>query len=198
MELLILWGKNTLIVLFGYTLGCFCTGYYLIKLRTGLDLRKLGSGALGSRNAGRVNGSFAFIFTFLNDTAKGATAVITTNVLSENSVWLQMLTLIAVVAGHIWPMQLRFSGGKGIAPAFGAMLIIDYRIMLAAAVVFAMAWIATKQFSLSGLVAVAASPGIAVPAGHSILEISGISFTVLIILYAHRTNLRQIASSILT
>jgi len=109
-----------------------------------------------------------------------------------------MLALITVVAGHIWPVQLRFSGGKGIAPAFGGMLIIDYRIMLAVAVVFGVLWIATRKFDLSGLVAVAASPGISVPAGHGLLEISGMSFVVVIILYAHRSNLRQIAASIRT
>ena len=198
MEPLILWGKNTIVVLLGYALGCFCTGYYLTKFRTGLDLRNLGSGALGSRNAGRVNGSLAFAITFLIDSAKGAAAVIIAHILSDNGLWLQMLALIAVVAGHIWPVQLRFSGGKGIAPAFGGMLIIDYRVMLAVAVVFGVLWIATRKFDLSGLVAVAASPGIFVPAGHGLLELSGMSFVVVIILYAHRSNLRQIAASIRT
>ena len=101
----------------------------------------------------------------------------------------------------VWPVLRYFIDKRLIIKVMNLsnlrLLMIDFRIMLAAAVVFAVVWIATRQFSLSGLVAVAASPGIAVPTGHSLLEISGMLFTVLIILYAHRSNLRQMASSLM-
>ncbi len=66
------WGKGIGVVLGSYVLGCFTTGYYLVRWRTGQDLRGLGSGSVGAKNAGRVLGAMGFLLTLTGDLAKGA------------------------------------------------------------------------------------------------------------------------------
>ena len=112
------------VVLFSYAVGCMCAGYYLTHFRTGQDLRSMGSGAVGARNAGRILGAWGFALTFLVDFAKGAAAVwLAYRVGREPPV--VMMCVIAVVAGHIWPLQLKFRGGKGIATGIGAVVMFD-------------------------------------------------------------------------
>ena len=69
------WHRVTGCVLEAYVLGCFATGYYLVRARTGKDLRTIESGSIGARNAGRVLGKTGFAITLLGDFGKGALAV---------------------------------------------------------------------------------------------------------------------------
>src|SRR5688572_6996568 len=95
-----------------YLLGCLSTGYYLYLARTGRDIRQFESGATGARNVGRAMGRWGFFLTLLGDFGKGALAVWATHRLCANEV-AAAISLLAVVVGHIWPVQLRFRGGKG-------------------------------------------------------------------------------------
>lgn len=111
-------------ILFSYAMGCFCAGYYLTRLRTGQDIRSMGSGATGAKNVGRVLGAWGFVLTFLIDFAKGAAAVWLAHQFGREPP-VVMMCVIAVVAGHIWPLQLKFRGGKGIATGLGAIVMFD-------------------------------------------------------------------------
>ena len=103
-----------------YLLGCFASGYYLVRWRLGRDIRDLGSGSIGARNVGRNLGPAGFALTLLLDLAKGAVAVELPAQLHATA-WARALALAAVVAGHVWPVQLGFRGGKGVAPSVGAL-----------------------------------------------------------------------------
>src|SRR5580698_8498322 len=95
-----------------YLIGCFTTGYYLVRAWTGKDIRETGSGSSGARNVGRVLGKQGFFFTVLGDFAKGALAVWLTREWTNDELC-AALAVVAVVAGHLWPVQLKFHGGKG-------------------------------------------------------------------------------------
>ena len=110
-----------LAVLASYLLGGFCAAYYVVRIACSADIRALGSGTAGARNAGRVLGASGFLLTLLLDAAKGALAVLVTARLAPG-VWPATLALIAVVAGHIWPAQLGFRGGKGLATLLGGLI----------------------------------------------------------------------------
>ena len=113
----------------GYLLGCLTLGYYLVRWQTGQDIRQTGSGSVGAKNVGRVLGVGGFMLTVLADLAKGALAVwLVSHYLADER--LAALAMLAVVMGHIWPAQLGFHGGKGVATAFGAMLVYDPRMAL--------------------------------------------------------------------
>ena len=123
------WFQATGSVLGAYLLGCFAIGYYLVRARTGKDIREIESGSTGARNVGRVLGKPGFVLTAFGDVGKGALAVWSAQEWTNNN-HLAALALLAVVAGHLWPAQLRFRGGKGVATSFGALLMFDYRVAL--------------------------------------------------------------------
>src|SRR5262245_14041669 len=100
------WNQAFWVCLGSYALGCFTTGYYLMRMRTGRDVRELGSGSVGARNVGRVLGWLGFMVTLLGDFAKGSLAVWATRHFTSDD-QLVALSMLAVVAGHVWPAQLR-------------------------------------------------------------------------------------------
>src|ERR1041385_8259254 len=106
------WNQAGIICFCSYLLGCFAAGYYLVRMRLGEDIRELGSGSVGARNVGRVLGKTGFLLTVLSDFGKGAFAVwAARHFFTPSDERLVALAMISVIAGHIWPMQLRFRGG---------------------------------------------------------------------------------------
>jgi glycerol-3-phosphate acyltransferase PlsY len=151
------WGLASCIAVGAYLLGCVTTGYYYVRWRTGQDLRQLGSGSAGARNAGRALGWRGFTFTLLGDFAKGAVAVFAARQFTSDERLLD-LALLAVVAGHIWPVQLRCHGGRGVATAVGALLVYDFRLAAALALLFGGAAALSRKVVLPGLLAFACLP----------------------------------------
>jgi acyl phosphate:glycerol-3-phosphate acyltransferase len=171
-----------------YALGCFTTGYYLVRLRLGRDLRDLGSGSVGARNVGRLLGWRGFLVTVLGDFGKGALAVWAAQHFTTDA-RLVLLATLAVVAGHVWPVQLCFRGGKGMATALGALLMYDHHLALAVALLFAAAFAALRRTVLPGLFAVACLPLLSWYLAHRPVEAVGTSALAGLVLVAHRKNL---------
>ncbi len=198
------WTHVVGVALGAYALGCITTGYYLVRSRTGQDLRTLGSGTLGARNAGRVLGRMGFIITLLGDLLKGTVAVWAVAKFAPGS-GLEGLALVAVVAGHIWPVQLRCHGGKGVATCLGALLMYDYQMLVVFACLFAGPFLFLRRTMLPGLIAFAAMPFAAIwLARHAgatpavaALQSLAVSAASLFILLAHRRNLTDEISKIL-
>ena len=182
-----------LMVLGAYALGSISTGYYLVRLRTGQDIRLLGSGSTGSRNVARTVGPAASATTLAGDAAKGALAA-GTAVLLGLETWAAMLVIGAVVAGHIWPPQLRFRGGKGLATVMGAVLVFDYILVLIAYSVAAVTLALSRRLTLSGLVAVALTPPFAFLIERTQVEVVGLSLLAAIILFSHRDNIHSLVT----
>lgn len=178
------------IVLVSYALGCISVGYYLVRWQTGQDLRELGSGATGGRNTGRVLGKSGAIATGIGDILKGVLAMWVALVFRLEP-WAIALVMIAVLAGHVWPVQLGFKGGKGLSAAFGAVLVFDYRIaVLTAMLALALLFIGRRNEFLF-LMGIACSPIISFALGHRWEIVAGMSILVMLILYAHRENIRK-------
>ncbi|HOW66002.1 MAG TPA: glycerol-3-phosphate acyltransferase [Candidatus Paceibacterota bacterium] len=173
-----------------YGLGCFSAGYYLVRWRTGSDIRARGSGATGAKNVGRLLGFWGFAATFLIDSAKGALAVGLGRWLGVPPGVL-MIVVLAVVIGHAWPVQLGFRGGKGIATALGAMAAHTPWALVGIGAVVAITYWMGRRFVLSGIIAFfLLSFMLMVWPGEII---SGLGCLVLACLLAltHRRNLRQ-------
>lgn len=139
-----------------YALGCLNTGYYLVRARTGEDLRARGSGTAGATNTGRLLGRAGFVAAMLGDVLKGVLAVLLGRwALGEPGAALAAAT---VVAGHIYPVQLGFRGGKGLATAFGAAVVL-VPVVSAIAIAAAAATLGlTRLRVVSALAGVAAAP----------------------------------------
>lgn len=117
----------------GYALGCFSPGWLLVRQSTGTDLRTAGSGGTGATNAARVLGSWAFAVVLILDAAKAAAAVLIARWLASDNPW-HVLALPAVIGGHIWPVTLRFQGGKGAGPLLGGSLALNPWFVVAAGI----------------------------------------------------------------
>jgi glycerol-3-phosphate acyltransferase PlsY len=189
--------NDIIVIIVSYLLGCFATGYYLVRLRTGEDIRSHGSGAVGARNVGRELGAPGFVLTFLVDFTKGALAVWAATYFGL-SPWGVMLSMHAVVIGHIWPAQLGFRGGKGIATGLGAILAFDSRLAVILILLFGFLWVLVRDLTLRGLVAISMAPFVAAIMAKSHRDVAGITLLVILILMAHRTNIRNMIIAIRT
>ncbi len=150
-----------------YFLGCFSTGYYLVRARTGRDIRTIGTGSCGARNVSRELGSNGFAFTLAGDLAKGGVAVWLAQRLTGND-HVALLAVIAVTAGHVWPAQLGFRGGKGIATSLAGLLIYDCWLTLVYLLLFGAGFSLTRRSVASSLGGICtAAPGqFPLEAGH--------------------------------
>jgi len=182
------WSQASWIALGAYALGCFATGYYLVKLRTGQDIRELGSGTVGAKNVGRVLGWPGFALTVLGDFAKGAFAVWAVKYFTTDD-HLLLLAILAVVAGHVWPVQLFFRGGKGFATSMGGLLLYDYHLVVALTVIFMIALAVFRRTVLPGLFAFSCLPLVCMWEQHNAPRAVGISMLAALVLLAHRRNL---------
>ncbi|HUA68929.1 MAG TPA: glycerol-3-phosphate acyltransferase [Candidatus Saccharimonadales bacterium] len=184
------WHRVTGCVLEAYLLGCFATAYYFVRLRTGKDIRKVESGSVGARNAGRVLGKTGFLVTLLGDFGKGALAVwIAWEWTGDNH--LALLALLAVVLGHIWPVQLRFHGGKGVATSLGALLVFDYRVALVFPVLFLLGFAFARKTLLPAMFAFACLPMAAWFLNCDNFTVAVLAILAAMILFAHRRNLTE-------
>jgi acyl phosphate:glycerol-3-phosphate acyltransferase len=184
------WRRVTGCLLEAYLLGCFATGYYLVRARTGNDLRKIESGTVGARNAGRALGRMGFVLTLLGDFGKGALAVwIAWQWTGDNH--LALVALLAVVVGHVWPLQLRFHGGKGVATSLGALLVFDYRVALIFPVLFLIGFALARKSLLPAMIAFACLPMAAWCFDRDNFTVAGLAILAAIILFAHRRNLTE-------
>jgi len=183
-------GRDMTFMAICYLLGCFTSGYYWVRWRTGQDIRQLGSGNVGARNVGRLLGRTAFCITLLLDVTKGviAVALATRAGLSPEGV---VACILAVVAGHNWPAQLRFQGGKGVATSIGAMLVFDPLAALVLGIVFLPLWALVRSFTLSGLLAFGIAPLVLFLAGFDNPPIAALSFLAMLMLITHRKNIRE-------
>src|SRR5213079_746728 len=97
-----------------YLLGAIPFGYLLVKWKTGRDVRASGSGNIGATNVLRTTGRAAGIATLLLDMAKGYAAVLLAARWTDYELYMVSLAALAVMAGHAYPVFLRFKGGKAV------------------------------------------------------------------------------------
>lgn len=180
-----------LVALASYALGCFSAAYYLFRFFTGRDIRTRGSGNAGAKNIGRELGRFAFVVVFLVDFAKGTLAVWLARHFDIGAASV-IIAAVAVVAGHIWPAQLHFRGGKGVATGLGALAAFDYNFLLLSILLATVAALLFRNFTSAGLVAILLTAISAAIFYQTVVETVGISILAAIVLFAHRDNLREL------
>lgn len=121
------------VIFYSYLLGCFCSAYYLVKIYGNLDIRNIGSGTVGARNAGRLLGKKGFIITFIGDFLKTVLALGVTIYFFRSDTNFSILFLsssIAVILGHLFPAQLKFKGGKGVVVFTAIIFVLNFWVLL--------------------------------------------------------------------
>ena len=179
-----------IIVSYSYLLGSIPFGLIYSKIAGLGDVRNIGSGNIGATNVLRTGNKQVAAYTLLSDIAKGSIAVLITNkFFSEYA----LLSFLIVYLGHIFPIWLKFKGGKGVATFIGGILIINYVLCL----VFLITWaVVAKVFKISSLSAIAGFIVTLLTAFvlyDQNLSLLMFFFTVFSI-YTHRDNIKRIVS----
>ena len=155
----------SLLVLVSYLLGSIPVGYLLVRLFRNQDIRAVGSGNIGATNVLRSGGKGLGAATFVLDALKGATAValgawigphfITAGIPARD---IEALAAVVAVLGHMFPVWLRFRGGKGVATGFGVFLVAAPWAALAAITVFIVILLLSRYVSLASILGAASFP----------------------------------------
>jgi glycerol-3-phosphate acyltransferase PlsY len=140
-----------------YLLGSIPFGYILVRIFRNQDVRKTGSGNIGATNVSRTSPMLGAL-TLLLDALKGFAAVALARAWYPDQKILLGLAAFMAIAGHVFPVWLRFRGGKGVATAFGAFLLVAPTTILVMIGAFAVVAALSRQVSLASIVTVALFP----------------------------------------
>jgi glycerol-3-phosphate acyltransferase PlsY len=178
------------LVLFGYVLGSVPTGYLVGRL-LGVDVRKVGSGNIGTANVLRAAGKRAAILTLAGDMLKGLIPVVVARLLVTND-WLIVAVAFAAVIGHCWPVFLRFKGGKAVATGAGTTIGLAPMIGLG---LFAFWWavvLVSRYTSLGAISVMVVSPIVFLIAGQPLPYVLYTIVGGALVLWRHRENARAL------
>ncbi len=182
-----------LALLAAYLLGAIPFGYLLVKWKTGADVRSSGSGNIGATNVLRTTGRAAGILTLLLDIGKGYLAVWLAGQLThQNPVWMSAAAL-AVMAGHAYPVFLKFQGGKAVASFVGAFLCLTPLAAVATLLVFLGVLAGTGHVSMGSIVAAATLPlAVWLILQPSPYMVAAAIVAGVFIIYKHSSNIRRL------
>jgi acyl phosphate:glycerol-3-phosphate acyltransferase len=168
---------------------------YLVARWFGVgDVRQVGSGNVGATNVMRSAGKTAGILAFLLDAAKGSVATLLVSHLAPGDVLTSSLAAIAAVLGHVFPVWLRFRGGKGVATGAGAFFPLAPLAAGLSLVAFAATLAVSRYVSVSSIVAAASLPILAALFGAPRAVWLSAAFCVGVIVWKHRPNLERLAA----
>jgi acyl phosphate:glycerol-3-phosphate acyltransferase len=172
----------------GYVLGSIPFGLLLTRIAGHRDIREIGSGSIGATNVLRTGSKRLAALTLIFDVLKGSAAVLVGATWSEEAA---LAGGAAVIVGHIFPVWLGFRGGKGVATAFGVLIVIAWPVALGAALL----WLATALvFRFSSLAALVAAVAAAAAAGFAVDRPRGalIALIAILVVLRHRENVQRL------
>jgi acyl phosphate:glycerol-3-phosphate acyltransferase len=178
-----------------YLLGSIPFGYLLVRIFRKQDIRKTGSGNIGATNVSRTSPVLG-ILTLVLDALKGLVAVILTRVLFPGQSVLLGLAAFLAIVGHMFPVWLKFRGGKGVATGLGAFAVIVPKTILAMIGLFIAIFLAFRYVSLASILTVAFFPLLAwvLHPHNSPQMLVAIVASSLLIVVKHHENLRRLFS----
>ena len=177
------------ILVSAYLLGSIPFGLLLTRAAKLGDIRSIGSGNIGATNVMRTGNKMLGVLTLLMDTSKGFLAI-------EIAKWQHMdailpfVGLLAVV-GHIFPVWLRFKGGKGVATTIGVLLGLDWVLGLIVCALWLLVFLLVRISSLASMLSIVYSTAFAYLLGREEMSLLSMIFSVLIV-FTHRHNIQRL------
>lgn len=179
------------VILTAYLIGSIPFALLLARRWGAADLRLVGSGNLGAANVLRASGVKAGLLVAVLDVAKGAVSVM----LAERfggSLAAPAAAGLAAIVGHVYPVWLRFRGGKGVATACGVFAVLTPAAMPAALTIFLVTVWTTKYISLGSVLASMALPPLAYAIGSPAPAVAAAFCAATIVVFRHRSNLARL------
>ena len=199
--------RVAVVLIVAYLIGSIPFGYLIVRLTGRGDVRETGSGGTGATNVSRRAGKAAGLLTLVLNAAKGAAAALIAGVaLSHqratiNVRWVVAAAAVAAIVGHIFPLWLKFRGGKGVATAAGAFFMVAPFALLCAGIVFVVVAAITRYVSLASLAAAVLIPfflwlqkWLVQPAADIRPSLTAAVVAALLIIFAHRGNIRRLTN----
>lgn len=191
--------RIVLIAVASYLLGSIPFGYLLVRIFRGEDVRQSGSGNIGATNVSRKSPILGVI-TLILDAVKGSAAVLVAVALcggfgGPSPYRAMSLAALLVVVGHLFPVWLKFHGGKGVATGLGSFAVIAPKAVLVAACVFLVLVAVFRYVSLGSVVAVAIFPSLAWrfrEFGNDWLALAFMGLASLLIVVKHYANISRL------
>jgi acyl phosphate:glycerol-3-phosphate acyltransferase len=192
--------KLLLIVVVSYLLGSIPFGYLLVRIFRGEDVRKTGSGNIGATNVSRKSPALGAL-TLLLDALKGFLAVEFATKVSDLETGAHLRDMMATaalfaIAGHMFPLWLKFRGGKGVATALGAFLRFSPLAVLVAVIIFIVVVLLSRRISLGSVITAASFPVsiwlLNVSRDPIVLALIGAAAALIIV--RHHQNIRRLLS----
>jgi glycerol-3-phosphate acyltransferase PlsY len=179
-----------------YLLGSIPFGYLLVRIFRNEDIREQGSGNIGATNVARSGSKGLGLATLLLDLGKAFAAVMIAKHVAPGMYDVAVAAAVAAVLGHVFPVWLRFRGGKGVASALGVILALTWPSGVAILLVFAVVFALTRYVSLASIVGSATFPlfGFYFVASRTPMVLFGFVFIPLLVIVKHHENIRRLLS----
>lgn len=177
--------------LLGYALGAIPFGLVLIRAAGLGDVRAIGSGNIGATNVLRTGRKSLAAATLLLDAGKGAAAVLLAGLIWPDQPQFPALAGIGAFLGHLYPVWLKFKGGKGVATLAGIVAVLHWPTVIVAAAIWILVVLAARYSSLGSILAPLSGPAAAAFFGRLDLAILFLGFALLI-LWTHRANIGRL------
>lgn len=182
-------------VIGAYLIGSIPTGYIVVKVFTGQDIRKSGSGSTGATNVKRVMGKKWFFAVMFLDAFKGALPVILAKMFATTFVHsglIPVLCAVAVILGHSKSIFLKFTGGKSVASGVGTILALNWQVGIIIALTWSIITYISKYVSLGSVIALAISPILMYLFHEPIAYVLYCVLGAVYITYLHRENILRL------
>jgi len=182
-------------ILGAYLIGSIPTGYIVVKLFTGQDIRTIGSGSTGATNVKRVMGKKWFFTVMFLDALKGALPVILAKVFATVFVsigLIPVLCAIAAILGHSKSVFLNFSGGKSVASGVGTIIALNWQVGLLIFALWSVITYISKYVSLGSIIALALSPVLMYLYEEPVAYVIYCAIGAVYIIYLHRENIGRL------
>ena len=186
--------KICIVFFVAYLIGSIPTGFIIVKLFKGQDIRQIGSGSTGATNVKRVMGTKWFFIVMLLDAFKGALPVLLANHFygTAHLGLYGVIAAIAVILGHSKSIFLKFTGGKSVASGVGTILALSWQVGLITAVIWGLITYFSKYVSVGSIIALAISPVLMYlfhkPLGYVAYCLLGAFY----IIWLHRENIKRL------
>lgn len=180
-----------------YVLGSIPFGYLLVRIFLGADVRTTGSGNIGATNVARTSPALG-VATLAFDAVKGLAAVWLALHFFPYAPELAFLAAFSAICGHIFPVWLRFRGGKGVATGLGSFLLLTPKAILVAFVVFLITAAAFRYVSVASIMAAASLPlfSVLLREAATPLEFVFVFLGSLLIVVKHQKNIRRLVQGV--